>query len=279
MNYDKLYYSIIERAIKEERKALRYKGDGNYYESHHIIPQSFGGSNNENNLVKLTAREHFLVHWILVKRFEINSDERIKMLFAFNRMCYSKPSKNSERKLNAHAFEKYRLEYIQNISKQMSEIQKGENNSQYGKHWYTDLETGKTKKAYESPYRLYVLGKDWFNSTSNKLYKIKNKKKKYVNFDENYLKLSYKEKRKYREKIQKELTLNKKISLYKKLWDEFHNSNYKNFKEFIKNEHKELNYNSMSDGFKNLLPIYKKLLNGRYKMILKPDKSLVGIYE
>lgn len=42
MNYDKLYYSIIEKAIKEERKTLRYIGNNTYYEKHHIIPKSLG---------------------------------------------------------------------------------------------------------------------------------------------------------------------------------------------------------------------------------------------
>jgi hypothetical protein len=42
MNYEKIYYQIINHAISEENNAIRYKGNGTYYESHHIIPASLG---------------------------------------------------------------------------------------------------------------------------------------------------------------------------------------------------------------------------------------------
>ena len=42
MNYEKIYYQIINKAISEENKTIRYKGNGTYYESHHIIPSSLG---------------------------------------------------------------------------------------------------------------------------------------------------------------------------------------------------------------------------------------------
>jgi hypothetical protein len=38
-----------------------------YKEKHHVIPKSFGGSNKKENLVELTAREHFICHWLLTK--------------------------------------------------------------------------------------------------------------------------------------------------------------------------------------------------------------------
>jgi hypothetical protein len=59
MNYTKIYNQLIERA--KNRKPER---DG-YYERHHIIPKCMGGSNDKDNLVKLTYREHFIAHWLL----------------------------------------------------------------------------------------------------------------------------------------------------------------------------------------------------------------------
>lgn len=53
-------------------------GSSNYYENHHIIPRSLNGSNSSENLVLLTAREHFICHWLLVKIFPKGSDERRK---------------------------------------------------------------------------------------------------------------------------------------------------------------------------------------------------------
>lgn len=38
-----------------------------YTEKHHILPKSMGGSNEEENLVKLTAREHYIAHLLLHK--------------------------------------------------------------------------------------------------------------------------------------------------------------------------------------------------------------------
>lgn len=42
MNYEKIYYNIINKAIFEERFGIRYKNNGTYYEKHHIIPKSLG---------------------------------------------------------------------------------------------------------------------------------------------------------------------------------------------------------------------------------------------
>ena len=57
--YTRIYFAIIERA--KSRVLDCYK------ESHHIIPKSLGGSNYKENLVDLTAREHFICHLLLVK--------------------------------------------------------------------------------------------------------------------------------------------------------------------------------------------------------------------
>lgn len=38
-----------------------------YGEWHHIIPRSMGGTDESDNLVKLTFREHFIAHLLLVK--------------------------------------------------------------------------------------------------------------------------------------------------------------------------------------------------------------------
>lgn len=38
-----------------------------YYEKHHIIPRALGGSDDASNIVKLTAREHYIAHAILVR--------------------------------------------------------------------------------------------------------------------------------------------------------------------------------------------------------------------
>lgn len=65
MNYRNVYMKIIENAKKQNRR----KGDGVYYECHHILPKSLFPlwKNKKCNLVLLTAREHFFCHQLLEK--------------------------------------------------------------------------------------------------------------------------------------------------------------------------------------------------------------------
>jgi hypothetical protein len=60
MNYNKTYLLLIEKAKS------RFEYDG-YFEIHHIQPRSLGGSNDPDNLVKLTAKEHYVAHLLLAK--------------------------------------------------------------------------------------------------------------------------------------------------------------------------------------------------------------------
>ena len=69
MNYRHIYMLIIERAKSEEKLGLRKKGNGEYYEKHHILPKSLFPlwRKRKSNLVLLTAREHFFCHQLLTK--------------------------------------------------------------------------------------------------------------------------------------------------------------------------------------------------------------------
>lgn len=71
MNYQKVYDNIITRAQSEHRKKLAYNlhKDYVYYENHHIIPRCIGGLDTIENLVLLTAKEHFLCHKLLTYIF------------------------------------------------------------------------------------------------------------------------------------------------------------------------------------------------------------------
>jgi hypothetical protein len=60
MNYQKVYEDLISKCQS------RHLIDG-YKERHHIIPKSLGGSNDASNLVDLTAREHFIAHFLLAR--------------------------------------------------------------------------------------------------------------------------------------------------------------------------------------------------------------------
>lgn len=68
--YTKVYYSIIHRALSRSL-------DG-YVERHHIIPKSLGGTDDTDNIVKLTPKEHFICHRLLTKMV-IDFQHKIKM--------------------------------------------------------------------------------------------------------------------------------------------------------------------------------------------------------
>ena len=61
MDYRKHYDLLINKA------KIRDLGADVYVEKHHIVPKCLGGSNNIDNIVKLTPREHFIAHQLLVK--------------------------------------------------------------------------------------------------------------------------------------------------------------------------------------------------------------------
>jgi|688.fasta_scaffold749808_1 hypothetical protein len=108
--YTKLYYKITSNAKQRITEG--------YTELHHIIPQSMGGSNNKENLVHLTAREHFICHWLLIKMTE--GEDRSKMLYALNGMkAENRYQQRYHTKITARVYEKYRIEHAENHSKRM----------------------------------------------------------------------------------------------------------------------------------------------------------------
>lgn len=82
-------------------------------ERHHIIPKSLGGSNLNENLVKLTPRAHFVCHWLLTKMTE--GKDKSKMHLALLKMCVS--SKTHDRyKISARRYERIRQDAGKNNS-------------------------------------------------------------------------------------------------------------------------------------------------------------------
>ena len=78
MNYSKIYNQLI---LKAQNRILE-----GYTETHHIIPKCIGGKDTKENLVELTAKEHFLAHKLLV---EIYPNEN-KLLWALWMMAIGK---------------------------------------------------------------------------------------------------------------------------------------------------------------------------------------------
>jgi hypothetical protein len=73
MNHQKIYENLVHNAKLQNRVKLK-KDNPNYiyYENHHIQPKCLGGGNEKENLVLLTAREHYIVHKLLIYIFPNN---------------------------------------------------------------------------------------------------------------------------------------------------------------------------------------------------------------
>jgi hypothetical protein len=126
--YTKIYYDIITRA------KLRVI-DG-YVEKHHIIPKCIGGDNSDQNIVKLTAREHYICHHLLTKMHDFSG-----LKYAFILMMVNNPHQERNFKISSKMYE---------ISKRMNselatEKFKGKQKHNVGKQrWYDPV----TKESF-----------------------------------------------------------------------------------------------------------------------------------
>ena len=135
--YSRWYYSIINKRLKQVP-------DG-YSEKHHIKPRSLGGEDTSDNLVSLTAREHYICHLLLTKMVKCGSPAYYKMWKAFGMMAWCK-MENQERDflINNRLYEKLKIQF----SKAQSISQSGSDNSCYGKKWYYNEDLRQSKKFY-----------------------------------------------------------------------------------------------------------------------------------
>ena len=99
MNYEKIYNQIITWA---KTRVL----DG-YKEKHHIIPRCMGGTDDISNLVELTAREHFVCHWLLTKM--VTGVLKQKMAYACKMMMHSAGRGQFRYKISSHIYENLKI--------------------------------------------------------------------------------------------------------------------------------------------------------------------------
>jgi len=87
MNHQNIYESIIKKAQSQNRVKLRKnQEDYIYYDDHHILPKCLNGTNERENLVLLTAKEHYVCHKLLTYIYHENR----KIACAFHKMSFSK---------------------------------------------------------------------------------------------------------------------------------------------------------------------------------------------
>lgn len=171
MNYQLTYNKLISTRMEIKKDRVSLKKQGQYFEKHHILPKCKGGSNQKENLVLLTAREHFIAHKLL---WLIYRDRQTAL--GFHKMISN--NKNQQRTFSSRDYEFAREAYrITNIGNtygkagkgkvssykgiprpEHSILMKGENNPFYGKK-HTEETKQKLSILKKGKYKAELFGR------------------------------------------------------------------------------------------------------------------------
>lgn len=99
MNFTRIYNQLIE---KSKNRTI-----SGYSEKHHIVPKSMGGTNHKSNIVRLTAREHFIAHLLLWKIYKNPSMASAAWMLSYV----------NHQKINSRTFELLRIDHAANVRK------------------------------------------------------------------------------------------------------------------------------------------------------------------
>ena len=97
------YKDFIENILSTRG---RFSCDDRYHERHHILPKCQGGTNDEDNLIDLYAKEHYIAHKLLC---EENPDND-KLKYAFYIMAFAKTENQERYSIDEDEYEKLREE-------------------------------------------------------------------------------------------------------------------------------------------------------------------------
>jgi hypothetical protein len=140
--YTKTYFAIIDRA--------KQRSISGYVEVHHIVPKCLGGTDEAENTVRLTAREHFICHLLLTK---MHDDHLLKFAFAsMNRINDNQTGKRIPIKTSVI------YEYLKKCNSVAASIRSTGIKNNIGKKKYYNPETGKEILRFDHPGDPWVLG-------------------------------------------------------------------------------------------------------------------------
>ena len=143
--YARIYFSIIDNA--KQRKI------DSYTEVHHILPKSLGGSNSKDNLVNLTAREHYICHLLLTKMVE--STFKNKMVYALWMMIRGNSKQKRNFKINSKIYSKLKTEYAESVR-----------NSKLGKKLSEETKLKISQKKKGVPLKIKGKSEKWYEAHS-----------------------------------------------------------------------------------------------------------------
>lgn len=110
--YTALYFKIMSMPFLEE----------GYAEKHHVIPKSMGGTNGKENLVRLTAKQHFVAHKLLTKMTVGKMRQKAEAAFRAVAIMKNPKAGKTLKILSAKEYEKLRKAHAQRSSERMKEL-------------------------------------------------------------------------------------------------------------------------------------------------------------
>lgn len=125
----------------------RFACGDEYYERHHILPKCMGGTNDEENLIDLFAKEHFIAHKILA---EENPDNN-SLIYAWTCMTFTRGGNTIRPELAPEEYEKARIalgkavsqsnrnrDWSEESREKLRQRMSGSNNNMYGRPWWNE---------------------------------------------------------------------------------------------------------------------------------------------
>jgi hypothetical protein len=136
--YTKWYFNIIRNANPTT----------SYVEKHHIIPRCIGGSDHRENIVSLTAREHFVCHLLLTKM----TTGKVKQAMCWAVGKFVQVNKNQQRNFTSWEYQKIRenISFARTGKKHSDESRKKMSEKAKGRTPWNKGRTGVQKHSAES---------------------------------------------------------------------------------------------------------------------------------
>ena len=160
MDYLKIYNNLIKtrKNIQESKE---------YCEIHHIIPRCLGGTDDLDNLIKLTYREHYLAHLLLTKIYP----KETKIHYAF--LCMIRDPKG-KRKLTSRMVSTIKQNYRE-FKKWHARIEnpgRSVNSRNAARKRMLSEDNPMKKHPEKNPFlgKSFVVGRKWYNNGETNLY-------------------------------------------------------------------------------------------------------------